>query len=143
MGQKLSPLDNTGTLPPFAPTDVEPDVPEKPASAQVEPDAHDISVIAKRSHCLTDQDRHILLTKSFKPNHAWKGPLREFSGKKMRRVPALVFDTEYYPSLSYIPSEDSVCWADCVAFSKAKITLVSKPLTDWANAKKFVDQILS
>jgi hypothetical protein len=141
--QKLSRSDTTlpsaiCTLSPPVPTDVEPDSPKKPASRQVESDQYDISVIAKRSHSLTDQDRHTLLTNRFKPHQSWKGPLREF-GKKMRRVPALVFDTEKYPSLSYSPLEDSVYCADCVAFSKAKVTLVSKPLTDWANAKKFID----
>ena len=91
---------------------------------------------------LTDEDRANILTKHFTPEQNQKGPLRQF-GEKMRRMPALVFDKDTYPTLSYSESEDSVYCADCVAFSPSKVILSSKGLTDWKNAKKQVDNHLS
>ena len=61
----------------------------------------------------------------------------------MRRVPAFVFDKENYRTLSYSVKEDGVYCADCVAFSTSQVTLVSRPLTDWSNAKKQVDKHLT
>ena len=98
--------------------------------------ANDISQYISSS--LTDTQRHAVLTEKFDPPRGWQGPLREV-GKKNRRAPAFIFDKANYPSLSYSVREDAVYCAECVAFSPAKVLLVSKPLMDWSNAKKQVD----
>ena len=60
-----------------------------------------------QAQTLSDEDRRLILTERFVPSRNWKGPLRTF-GEKKRRVPALVFDTQNYPSLSYSHTEDGV-----------------------------------
>lgn len=117
------------------PDDALPLVPE-PTCAEI--NAKDISTFVTKE-TLSDEDRYSILTQKFKPEKNWKGPLRQF-GDKMRRVPALVFDQETYPTLAYSKAEDGAYCADCVAFSPAKVILSSKPLTDWKNAKKLVDK---
>ena len=44
-------------------------------------------------------------------------------------MPALVFDDEHYPSLSYNLVEDSVYCVECVAFSSAKVILISNKIS--------------
>ena len=85
--------------------------------------ANDVSSFVAKDR-LIDEDRATILTKHFTPEKNWKGPLRQF-GEKMRHVPALVFDKDTYPTLSYTESEDSVYCADCVAFSASKVILSS------------------
>ena len=64
-------------------------------------DPNDINILAKAAS-LTDDQRHTILNRRFIPVSSWKGPLRTI-GPKMRRVPALVFDQEHYPTLTYSP----------------------------------------
>jgi hypothetical protein len=107
------------------------------------PDPQDISLYVQAGQStFTDDARFTILTKHFTPSMTWKGPFREI-GSKQRRVPAFVFDTANFPSLTYSSKEDGVYCADCVAFSPTKVILVSKPITDWSNAKKQVDKHLS
>ena len=98
----------------------------------------DISDLVKLVKC-SDESRLSMLINKFKPSNTWQGPQRD-SGKLKRRVPAFVFHQHKYPTLSYSVKEDSVYCATCAAFSKSSIILVSKPLKDWSNAKKQVDQ---
>ena len=89
-------------------------------------------------HLFTDVSRYAILRHRFVPPRDWKAPSREIS-KKKRRVPPFVFDLMNYHTLSYSPLEDSVYCADCVAFSPSPMVLVTKPLTNWSNARKQVD----
>ena len=114
-------------------TEDEVDIPEKRATAS------DIASVGKAGPAaLTDAIRHSILTKRFVPPHNWKPPARQF-GNRTRRTPAFFFDKDKYSSISYSPQEDGAYCADCVAFSKVKVILVSKPLSHWSNAKKQVD----
>ena len=87
---------------------------------------------------MSDSQRFSVLTTRFEPSKGWTAPFRA-CGKKMRRVPDFVFSSEQFPYLRYSPTLDGVFCASCYVFSTAENVLVSRPLTDWSNAKKVVD----
>lgn len=89
---------------------------------------------------LSDKQRLEALNSRFQPTKGWEAPLRA-CGKKYRRVPDFVFNETLSPFLRYSPVLDGVFCAPCFIFSNASnsYTLVTRPLTDWSNAKRIVD----
>lgn len=87
---------------------------------------------------MADNQKYSVLKTRFEPIRGWVAPLRE-CGKKSRRVPDFVFDSEQYPYLRYSPMLDGVFCAPCHAFNATDNVLVARPLTDWSNAKRVVD----
>jgi len=79
-----------------------------------------------------------LLTDRFKPEAAWKVPLR-LCGKRYQRIPNTVFQ---YPNLSYSVVKDGIFCAPCSIFvtPSTPSAFVKEPYSDWSNIDRIAQR---
>jgi hypothetical protein len=86
---------------------------------------------------MSDTQKNSVLTTRLELMKGWVALLRE-CGKKVRRAPNVVFDSEQLPYLRYSPVLDGVFCAPCHTFNSAVNVLVARPLTKWCRQRKRV-----